>query len=120
MDLRQLRLAFEVALDRCGDKVSGGQRLSGQMRRKLGREALWAAARAYDLGQAEQAPVDELVAFAFDCWPEVNRLPLYRTLQLRKRIGPRAMPYLEPFMVSAFAHKAHGWLRRRSWKYRGI
>ena len=57
--------------------------------------------------------MDELVAFAFDCWPEVNRLPLYSTLQLRKRIGPRAMPYLEPFMVSAFAHKAHGWLRRQ-------
>jgi len=119
-DLRQVRLAFELALDRRGGKVSGDQRLSGLMRRKLGREALWAAARSYDLGQAEQAPVDELVAFAFDCWPEVNRLPLYHTLQLRRRIGPRAMRHLEPFIVSAFAHKAHGWLRRRSWKYRGF
>jgi len=119
-DLRQVRLAFELALDRRGGKVSGDQRLSGLMRRKLGREALWAAARSYDLGQAEQASVDELVAFAFDCWPEVNRLPLYHTLQLRRRIGPRAMRHLEPFIVSAFAHKAHGWLRRRSWKYRGF
>jgi len=120
MDLRQLRLAFEVALDRSGDKVSGSERLSGLMQRKVAREALWAAARAYDLGQAEQAPIDELVAFAVECWPEVSRSPLYHALQLRRRIGPRAMGHLEPFKASLFAHKAHGWLRRRSWKYRGF
>ena len=119
MDLRQLRLAFELALDRCGDKVSGSERLPGLMRHEVAREALWAAARAYDLGQAEQAPIDELVAFAVDCWPEVNRLPLYQALQLRSRIGARELGYLEPFKAPLFAHKAHGWLRRRSWKYRG-
>ena len=120
MDLRQLRLAFELALDHCGDKVSDSERLSGLMRREVARQALWAAARAYDLGLADQAPIDELAAFAADCWPEVNRLPLYRALQLRRRIGPRAMGHLEPFKAPLFAHKAHGWLRRRSWKYRGF
>jgi hypothetical protein len=51
-------------------------------------------------------------AFAFDCWPEVSRLPLYRTLEAHKGIGPRAMRYM-------LAQKAQWWLRRRSWKYRG-
>jgi glycosyltransferase involved in cell wall biosynthesis len=120
MDLRQLRLAFDLALDRCGDKLSGSERLSGLMRRKVASEALWAAARAYDLGQAEQAPIGELVALALDCWPEVNRRPLYDALQLRSRMGPRAMGHLEPLKAPLFAHKAHGWLRRRSWKYRGF
>jgi glycosyltransferase involved in cell wall biosynthesis len=119
-DLRQQRLAFEVVLDCYGDRMSDAGRLSDIVHRKLGREALWAAAQAYDQGLTEQIPIDDLVAFASDCWPKVNRLPLYYTLQLRKRIGPGAMPYLEPFIVSAFAHKAHGWLRRRSWKYRGF
>jgi glycosyltransferase involved in cell wall biosynthesis len=119
-DLRQQRLAWEVALDRCGDRLPGADRLSAIVHRKLGRAGLWAAARAYDEGRTEQTSVDELEAFALDCWPNVNRLPLYHTLQLRRRIGPRVMPQLEPFMVSAFAQRAHGWLRRRSWKYRGF
>jgi len=113
MDLRQKRLAFEVVLDRYGDRLSDAQRLSDLVHRKLGREALWAAARAYDLGQARQTPADELVAFAFDCWPEVSRLPLYRTLQSREHIGPRGMYYM-------LNNKGQWWLRRRSWKYRGF
>ena len=61
--------------------------------------------------EAEQ-DVDELVAFASDCWPEVSRLPLYRTLRSRKRIGPRGMYYL-------LSQKGQWWLHRRGWKYRG-
>ena len=57
--------------------------------------------------------IDELVAFAFDCWPEVSSLPLYRTLRSRKAIGPREVNYM-------LAQKAQWWLRRRSWKYRGF
>ena len=121
MDLRQKRLAFEVVLDRYRGKMSDARRLSDLMHRKLAQEALRAASRAYDLGQAEQAPadVDELAAFAFDCWPQASRLPAYCTLRLRGRIGPRAMPYFRPFIISAFSYRAAGWLRRRSWKYRG-
>jgi glycosyltransferase involved in cell wall biosynthesis len=120
LDLRQKRLALELALDRCGDAISDPKRLSDIVHRKLSREALWTAACAYDQGRTQQIPIDELVAFAFDCWPEANRLPVYHTLQMRKRIGSRAMQQLEPLIVSRFARKAHGWLRRRSWKYRGF
>jgi hypothetical protein len=112
-------LAWEVALDRHGGRLSDAQRLSSIVYRRLARDALWAAARAYDQGRTEESPLDELVGFAFDCWPEANRLPVYHTLQMRKRIGPHAMPHLEPFILSPFARRAHGWLRRRSWKYRG-
>ena len=53
--------------------------------------ALWACGTGRTIWgeHEEKLDVDELVAFAFDCWPEVSRLPLYRTLQLRRRIGPR-------------------------------
>jgi glycosyltransferase involved in cell wall biosynthesis len=119
MDLRQRRLAYEEVLDRYGERLTDATRLANVMHRKLGRDALWAAAREYDRGGARKTPVDELVAFAFDCWPEASKLPVYRTLQLRKRIGPDVMPYLQPFILSAFANKAAWWLRRRSWKWRG-
>ena len=96
-------------------------RLSDLVHRKLAWEALLAAARAYDRGRTRQTPVDELVAFAFDCWPEASQLPIYRTLQLRKLIGPRVMPYLQPFVLPAAARrKAESWLRTRSRKLRGF
>ena len=118
-DLQQRRLAYEAILDRYGDRLPEASNLSQVMYRKLGREALWAAARAYDRGDAKQTPVDDLVAFAFDCSPEVRKLPVYRTLQMRKFIGPDVMPRLRPFIASAFANRAAWYLRRRSWKYRG-
>jgi glycosyltransferase involved in cell wall biosynthesis len=118
-DLRQRRLAYEAILDHYSERLTDATGVSRIMYRKLGREALWAAARAYDLGEARQTPVDELVEFAFDCSPEVRKLPVYRTLQLRKLIGPDVMPHLRPFIISAFASKAAWYLRRRSWKWRG-
>jgi glycosyltransferase involved in cell wall biosynthesis len=129
MDLRQRRSVFEVALDRYGEKLSDTKRLSDVVHRQLGREALWAAGRVYDRGRIrrtelarrflgagvneEERDVDELVSFAFDCWPEVSRLPLYRTLESRKRIGPRGLYYM-------LNQKGEWWLRRRSWVYRGF
>jgi hypothetical protein len=119
MDLRQRRLAYETVLDRYGERLADVARLSHVVHRKLGREALWAAAREYDRGGARETQVDDLVAFAFDCWPDAAKLPGYRSLRLRERIGPQVMPYVRPFIVSPFASKAAWYLRRRSWKWRG-
>jgi glycosyltransferase involved in cell wall biosynthesis len=121
MDLRERRLVFETVLERHGERLSEAPRLSDLMRRALARRALWAAGRAYHLGSSEQASVDELLAFAVDCWPGASRLPLYHTLELRKSIAPRAMLGLQPFIESAvFTHKVQSWLRRQSWKLRGV
>ena len=81
----------------------------GSMRQtELARRLLGAGAATNE----EERDVGELVAFAFDCRPEVSRLPLYRTLQSRKRIGPRGMYYMPD-------QKGQWWLRRRSWQYLG-
>lgn len=120
VDLRQRRLAYEAVLEHCADSLPDVAHLSDLVHRKLAWEALWSAARAYDRGRTGQTPVDELVAFAFDCWPEASRLPVHRALQLRKCIGPRTMPYLQPFVLSAVARKAENWWWRRSWKLRGF
>jgi len=129
MDIRQRRSVFEIVLDREGYGLSKRGRLADMAHRQLSREALWAAARVCDqqpLGHGELArhllgvqagdderDVDALVAFAVDCWPEISRLSLYRTLEARKRVGPRAMTYM-------LNQRAQWWLRRRSWKYRGF
>jgi hypothetical protein len=128
-DLRERRLVYETVLDRWAERLPDATALSGMVHRKLGREALWGAGCAYDRGRmrqtelarrllgagttGEEREVGELVAFALDCWPEVSRLPLYRTLESHKAIGPRALGCM-------FAEKVQWWLRRRSWRYRGI
>jgi glycosyltransferase involved in cell wall biosynthesis len=120
IDLRQRRLAYEVTLERCADALPNADRLSAIVHRKIAWQALWFAARAYDRRRTQETPVDELVEFAIDCWPAATRLPVYRTLQLRRRIGPRVMPYLQPFIVSAVLHKAQSSWRWQSWKWRGV
>ncbi len=129
MDLRQRRFIFEIVLDRYGDKLPDPQHMSAVVHRALAREALWAAGRVYNRGRMrqtelarrflgvgpneEERDVEELMAFASDCWPEVSRLSLYRTLESCERIGPRGMYYM-------LNQKGQWSLRRRSWKYRGF
>jgi glycosyltransferase involved in cell wall biosynthesis len=120
VDLRQRRLAYESVLERCADRLPDAARLSDLVHRKLAWEALWNAARAYDRRRTGQISVDDLVAFAFDCWPAAARLPVYRGLRLRQQIGPRAMPYLQPLVLSAVARKAQDWWWWRSWARRGL
>jgi glycosyltransferase involved in cell wall biosynthesis len=120
MDLRQKRQAFDVTFDLYGDRLSDRRRLRDGVRRRLSREALFIAARSYDLGTADPQVVDELVEFALDCWPAANRLPAYHTLRLRRRLDPTLVARVQPSRPAAFGRRAHGWLQRRSWKYRGF
>ena len=64
--------------------------------------------------------MDELVAFALDCYPDTLPDALYRALRLRQRIGPRAMRYLQPLVVSAVYRKAENKLWWRSWERNGL
>jgi hypothetical protein len=120
VDVQERKLAYDAALEQCADRLPDRAELSDAVHRSLSREALWAAARAYDRGRTEQTPVNELIAFAFECRPDAGRTLLYRALQLRQRIGPRAMPYLQPFVLSAVARKAHNWWWWQSWERRGL
>jgi hypothetical protein len=60
-----------------------------------------------------ETDIEELIDFASDCWPEVVKHPLYRSLRSDKRIGPRGMYYM-------LNQKGQWWLRRRGWKYLGL
>jgi glycosyltransferase involved in cell wall biosynthesis len=120
VDLRQRRLAYETVLQRYGDRLRDADRLSDMVHRRLSWEALWSAARAYDRGRTTQEPVDELVDFAFDCWPQSRRLLAYYGVQVRRRLGPRVMPYLQPLIWTAVGRRAQNWLWWQSWARRGI
>ncbi len=127
-DLQQRRRVFDVVLERYGEHLADLDRLSEMVHRQLSREALWAAGRVYRPGHLRRSAVgrrlvnaganettgdtDGLLEFAADCWPEVKRLALYRTLQARETLRARDVLYLVD-------QKGRWWLRRRSWKYLG-
>lgn len=121
-DLRQRKAAYQVALEKSTDTLDQAERdrLAGIVHRKLAAQALWRASRAYDRGRTGVVPVDELVAFAAECWPQYRALPEYRGLSVRRRIGSTAMPYLQPLVLSAFVHKGRERLWWRTWKRTGI
>jgi hypothetical protein len=120
VNLRQRRLAYELLLERRADVLPDASALSAIVHRKLAKEALRIAARAYDRRRVGSTRVDDFEAFARDCWPETERMPGYWGLQARKQIGPQAMPYLQPLLVSPMIHKARSWLWWQSWKRRGL
>lgn len=120
-DLVHRRLAYEVTLERCAEALADQrQELLDTVHRRLASQALWHAARAYDRGRTDQVPVDELLAFARDCWPDVTSLSSFWGLRLRQRLGPAVMPYLQPLILTAVARKAQNWWWWRSWRRRGI
>jgi glycosyltransferase involved in cell wall biosynthesis len=119
-ELRQRKAAYEAVLTGCGELLPDRDRLDAMIHRKLARQALRRAARAYDRGRTGVVPVDELILFARDCWPEYEKLPEYRGLRLRRRVGATTMPYLQPLVLSAVAGKGREWLWWQSWKRRGI
>lgn len=119
-DLRQRRIAFESVLAKCGDRLPEPERLADLVHTRLARFALRRAYRAYDRGRTDVVPVDELVAFAAECLPGFEALPEYRALRLRRRVGAKTMPYLQPLVLSAVAERGREWLWWQSWKRRGI
>ena len=128
MDLVQRREVFEAVLDRYGHALADVDGLRESVHRQLGREALWAAGRVHDRGplrrselgrrlmgagsNPEEGDVEELLAYAAECWPEVKRTRLHRRLEAHDSLGPLELLHL-------VNRKREWWVRRRAWKYRG-
>lgn len=120
VDLSQRQTAFDALLETCGDRLANPDYLYKIVHKKLSSEAVRSASRAYDRGRTDQVPVDELVAFGLNCWPAISRTAAYRGLRFRQAVGPRWMPYLQPFIWSAITQKIGNKLWWRSWERHGI
>lgn len=96
--LHQARVAFETILEQNHTDLVDASRLTSLVHRKLAWEALFVAARGYDGAKFSEAAVDELVAFALECWPQSRTMPVYRALRLRRSMGPGVMSRLRPLV----------------------
>jgi glycosyltransferase involved in cell wall biosynthesis len=120
VDLRQRKAAYDALFERYSDRIPDASRLRGRADRKLAKEALWGACRAYDRRRMEITPIDELADFACDAYPRVQRLPEYWGLRWRQRVGPKVCPYLQPLMISAVHRRLRTLLWWRRWAREGV
>jgi hypothetical protein len=65
-------------------------------------------------------PLDELTAFALDVDPDADRLPEWRGLQLRRRLGAGRSRWFIPFVATGAAHRLRLHAGRLRWRARGI
>jgi len=114
-DLRMRLAAFEVVEARIGDRrLPGSAALSRRLRRRLATDALLRVSRDYDKGRLITADHDELVDFARDTAPHVERLAAWHALRVRRLLGPRVTPLLRPLVLTAVGRRARQiWRDRR-------
>ena len=102
-------------------------RLAGELRRMvsraLARQALWQASRAYDrdlVDGPDALPVDELVAFAFNTYPDARRLREWHGMRLRRTLGAGRSIWFPPFVASGAAHRLRSHADRLRWRLKGV
>jgi hypothetical protein len=120
-ELRQRKAAFDAVLDANRQILDNMPALSQMANRALAREALWRACRAYERGRPSNMPVEEMVAFALDAFPQARDLPEYRALRRRMRLGPRLAPMMQPLTApAALRRRVRTWLWWQTWKTHGV
>ncbi|CRK60326.1 Glycosyl transferase, group 2 family protein [Alloactinosynnema sp. L-07] len=119
-DLRQRLAAYVSIVDRMDGQLKDKADLDRQVRRVLAKDALRRAGRAYDKGITEESPVEELVDFAVETFPEAASLPEWHTLKLRERLGTKAARTLSPLVLTAPARRIRQHARVFRWEQTGV
>lgn len=112
-DLLSRRFAFESVVDRFDD----GPAMIKSAHRALAAEALDLASRAYVWGLTDAWPVEDLIAFAADCYSMDKATPEWRALLRRRRVG-RRLSHRNPAFIARERRlrrdREAAWLRRDS------
>ena len=120
VDLQQRRAAYDALFGAHHDRIPDANRLHRQANRRMAKEALWGACRAYERRRMDTVPVTELADFAGGIFPETERLPEYWGLRWRQKVGPDVCPYLQPIMLSAVHRRLRTMLWWKRWARQGI
>jgi hypothetical protein len=114
-DYRERRAAFDEAFASHAGGLRGAGELHETAHRSLAAAALDRACRAYDRGKTDRVPVEELVAFAFETWPDARALPQWAALERRRRVGAARAPRHPRFFSRAVTRRAGDELRDWRW-----
>ncbi len=122
-DLSTRRTAFESFFADGGAELPGAERLRGEARRALARQALWQASRAYDRNEVDGAggvSAEEWVEFALETCPDARELREWQGLRLRRRIGPGRTLLFPPFLATGALQRMRSHYYRARLRRRGI
>lgn len=121
VDLGERRAAFEEFFAVADPRLLDVDRLRTTVTRELARQALWQASRAYDRGDTDAAAsAERFVAFAFDVYPDAQRLREWWGLRLRRRLGAGRSLWFLPFIATGAAHRLRGRVSYLRWRVSGI
>jgi len=120
IDLNGRRDAFDAVFAGVGGRLPEAEELRDQARRRIARQALDQACRAYDRGRVETEPVEDMVAIAFDAWPQARALPEWQALERRRRVGAARSPWTPTFVAHAFMRRVREERIKARWRYHGL
>jgi hypothetical protein len=120
VDLVTRKAAYDAVFETCSERIPDAERLQERAHRKMAKQALWRACRAYERRRTGETPLDELVEFAEATYPRTARLSEYWGLRWRELVGPKVCPYLQPLILSAVHRRLRGELWLRRWVRQGI
>ena len=120
VDLQQRTAAFEAMFESSPDRIPDAARLRTHVSRRIAKEALWEACRAYHRRPGDRARATELQEFARRIYPRCDRLPEYWGLRWRERAGPDLSASLRPLMMSAVRRRLRSNLWWRRWEREGV
>jgi hypothetical protein len=115
LDLHERRAAFDSFFASCETLLKDAEDLRRMTGRALARHALWMASRAVDRGLTDGPnglPIDNLIAFALEVYPDARRLQEWRGYRVRSMIGSGRSRWFFPFIVTGAAHRARYHARR--------
>ena len=120
LDLRQRKAAYDAIFESFSDQIPDADRLRRDACRRIAKEALWEACRAYHRRPGDAVLADELRDFARWTYPECDRLPEYFGLRWRQRAGTELSAAVRPIMMSAMRRRVRTTLWWRHWKRQGV
>jgi glycosyltransferase involved in cell wall biosynthesis len=118
LDLYQRRAVFDFFFEH--NRNNGYLTFYNDARRALAREALWDACRAYDRNQLEERKAQELVEFAEATCLDFSKLPEFRALQRRRKLGPAWCNRTQLFIASAITKRLKHLATKRRWRKHGV
>ncbi|WFE30194.1 glycosyltransferase family 2 protein [Solwaraspora sp. WMMD791] len=120
LDLQERRTVFDTLFDGPGGQLAQATELHRTAQRALAGEALQIASHAYDRGRTADVDVPSFVDFARETCADYQRLPQWRALQRRSRVGARLAPMLPPFAASVVWRRVQREVRYRRWVRAGV
>lgn len=120
VDLRERRLGFDSFFAAAPGELTDVEELRALSARALAGQALWLASRAIDRDAPHDPPVEELIEFALDAYPDCGQLREWHGLQSRRQSDGRRATRLPPYLASRIARRLRGYGAQLRLRFTGV